>query len=173
MRNFYPQHWLQSKYETKNSWQLKNIKATFCYLKKSRIWGVLGCRMVFIHCLGPFHTHTHIYSLCKTILSWQCKNHLVWTHWPNCGWTLFLHDSWTQIPKYIKLVETFVVQVIRLVEVEQCFPCTNFVKSKLRNRLTTHLKLVIRIFSHNFFKIFISNHQFKVEKTRVYYGAKG
>jgi hypothetical protein len=35
---FYPQHWLQLEYETKISWQLKNIKATFCYLKTSRIW---------------------------------------------------------------------------------------------------------------------------------------
>ncbi len=139
-------------------------------LEKSRIWEswVVGWLSTIALVLLIY---IYICSLCKAMLSWQCKNHLMWTHWPNCGSTLSLHDSWTQIPKYIKLVEIVVVQVICLVEVEQCFPYTNFVRSELRKRLTTHLKLVIHIFSHNFFKFckfFISNHQFKVEKTRVW-----
>ncbi len=154
----------------KNFLTIEKYQGNLLPFEKSKIWEswVVGWFLSI-----ALDLLIYICSLCKTILSWQCKNHLVWTHWPNCRWTLCFHDSWTQIPKYIKLVEIVVVQTICLIEVDQCFPYTNFVKSKLRNRLTTRWKWSFTFLSHNFFKFckfFISNHQFK---TRVYYGAKG
>jgi hypothetical protein len=58
-----------------------------------------------------------------------------------------------KIPKYIKLVEVDVVQVIGSVEDERCFPTLTFMKTKLWSKLTTHLKLVIWIFSQKFFTL--------------------
>jgi hypothetical protein len=51
-----------------------------------------------------------------------------------------------KIPKYIKIVEIVVLQIIGLVEDELCFNAFNFMKTKLRNKLMTHLDLVIRMF---------------------------
>ncbi len=66
----------------------------------------------------------------------------------------FLSSSWIfehQILEYIKLIELVVVQVIGLVENEQCFPNLIFMKTKLRNQLTVNLELVIHMFSQKYF----------------------
>ncbi len=72
-----------------------------------------------------------------------------------------------KILEYIKLVELLVVQVIGLVEDEQCFSKLTIMKTKLRNQLTVHLELVIQMFSQKFFTIKTSllEQQFKVGKT--------
>ncbi len=57
-----------------------------------------------------------------------------------------------KIPKYIKLVE-LVVQIIDYVEDECCFSTLTFMKTKLRNRSTMHLKLVIHMFNQKFFTL--------------------
>jgi hypothetical protein len=54
---------------------------------------------------------------------------------------------------YIKLVELAIVQVIGLVEDEKCFSTLTFMKTKLQNRLTTHLELVIWMFGQFFFTL--------------------
>jgi hypothetical protein len=43
------------------------------------------------------------------------------------------------------------VQVIGIVKDERCFSTLTFMKNKLRNWLTMHLELVIRMFSQKFF----------------------
>jgi hypothetical protein len=50
------------------------------------------------------------------------------------------------MPKYIKMAEIIVVQVIGSMEDEWCFSMFSFMKTKLRNRLMTHLDVVIRMF---------------------------
>jgi len=56
-----------------------------------------------------------------------------------------------KILEYIKLVELVIVQVIGSVEDERCFSTLTFMKTKLQNILTTHVELVIWIFSQKFF----------------------
>jgi hypothetical protein len=54
-------------------------------------------------------------------------------------------------PKYLKLVELAMVQIVSGVEDEKCFSTLVFMKSKLWNRLTTHLPLVVRMFAQQFY----------------------
>jgi hypothetical protein len=51
------------------------------------------------------------------------------------------------IPKYIKLLEIAIVKIIESMEDEHTFNTRSFMKSKLKNRFTTHLDLVIHTFS--------------------------
>jgi len=55
------------------------------------------------------------------------------------------------MPKYIKMVEIAVVQVIGSMEDEWCFSMFSFMKTKLRNQLTTHLDVVIHMFDSKFY----------------------
>jgi hypothetical protein len=52
--------------------------------------------------------------------------------------------------EYVKLVELTMVQVVGSVEDEPCF---STLESKLHNRLTTHLPLVVRMFAQHFYTI--------------------
>jgi hypothetical protein len=45
------------------------------------------------------------------------------------------------------------VQVIGSMEDERCFSTLTFMKAKLQNRVTTHLELIIWIFSQKFFTL--------------------
>jgi len=56
---------------------------------------------------------------------------------------ILFHD----IPKYTKLLKIASVKIIRSMEDEHTFNTKSLMKSKLRNRLTTHLDLVIHMFS--------------------------
>ncbi len=56
-----------------------------------------------------------------------------------------------KIFEYIKLVELAVVQVIGLVEDEWCFSTFTSMKTKLNNRLTKHLELIILMFNQKVF----------------------
>jgi hypothetical protein len=49
--------------------------------------------------------------------------------------------------KYINLIEIATIKIIGSMEDEHTFNNKSFMKSKLRNRLTTHLDLVIHMFS--------------------------
>jgi hypothetical protein len=53
--------------------------------------------------------------------------------------------------KYVKLAELAMVQVIGSVEDKKCFSTLAFMKSKFCNRLTTHLPLVVHMFTQNFY----------------------
>jgi hypothetical protein len=53
--------------------------------------------------------------------------------------------------KYVKLVEMAIVQIVGNVKDECCFFTLAFMKSKLRNKLTTHLPLVVWMFAHQFY----------------------
>ncbi len=50
-------------------------------------------------------------------------------------------------PKYVKSAKLAMVQIVGNVEDEKCFSTLAFMKSKLWNRLTTHLPLVVRMFA--------------------------
>jgi len=54
-------------------------------------------------------------------------------------------------PKYVKLAEMAMVQIVGSVENEHCFFTLAFMKSKLRNGLITHLRLVVRMFAQWFY----------------------
>jgi hypothetical protein len=49
------------------------------------------------------------------------------------------------------LAKIAIVQIIGLVEDECTFNTLSFMKSKLKNRLTNHLDLVIHMFSQHFY----------------------
>jgi hypothetical protein len=52
-----------------------------------------------------------------------------------------------------KLVELVIVMVLGSVEDERTFSTLTFMKSKLRNRPTTHLDLVVRMYAQDFFTL--------------------
>jgi len=61
--------------------------------------------------------------------------------------------------KYIKLVDVVVVQVIGWTKNEHTFSTFSFMKSKLRNRLTTtHLDLMLYMFLQHFFTLKNTSH---------------
>jgi len=49
--------------------------------------------------------------------------------------------------EYVKFVELTMLHIIGSVEDEKCFSTLAFMKSKLRNKLTTHLPIVVRMFA--------------------------
>jgi hypothetical protein len=53
--------------------------------------------------------------------------------------------------EYVKLVELAIVQIVGSMEDERCFSTLAFIKSKLQNRPTTHLPLVVRMFAEQFY----------------------
>jgi len=67
-------------------------------------------------------------------------------------------------PKYFKLVEIAMVQVLGNVENECCFSSLAFCKSKLHNRLTTNLGLVVKMFSHKFYTLHNFSYAFAYEE---------
>jgi hypothetical protein len=75
-----------------------------------------------------------------------------------------------KIQKYTKLAKLDVVQVIGSIENECCFSTPIFMKTKLRNILTMHLELVIRMFSLKTFPFGVAIQSWKDSK--MWYGAK-
>jgi hypothetical protein len=57
------------------------------------------------------------------------------------------------LSEYIKLAEIAVVLILGSVEDERMFSTLSFMKDKLRNRLQTHLLLVVSMHGQNFFDI--------------------
>jgi len=53
----------------------------------------------------------------------------------------------SNFPKYIKLVELAMVQIIGSVEDERCLSTLTFMKSKLHNKLTIHFLIVVCMFA--------------------------
>ncbi len=53
-------------------------------------------------------------------------------------------------PKYVKLVEMAMVQIVGSVEDEHCFYMLAFMKSKFHNKLTTHLPLLFGCLHNSF-----------------------
>jgi hypothetical protein len=45
------------------------------------------------------------------------------------------------------------VMIMGIVENEKCLSNMGFMKNKLRNRLTTHLDLTVRMFAQKFFRL--------------------
>lgn len=58
-----------------------------------------------------------------------------------------------KLSEFMKLVELAVVQILDSTEDERTFSNLSFMKNKLRNRLTTHLDLCVRVFSQKFFTL--------------------
>jgi hypothetical protein len=56
----------------------------------------------------------------------------------------------SSFPKYVKFVELAMVHIIGNVEDEKCFSTLAFMKSKLHNKLTTHLPIVVHMFAQQF-----------------------
>ncbi len=54
-----------------------------------------------------------------------------------------------KLSEYIKVVEIAMVQILGLVEDERTFDNLAFMKSKLCNRLTTHLNLCVHMFTRS------------------------
>ncbi len=67
-------------------------------------------------------------------------------------------------PKYLKLAEIFIVQVLGNVNNEWCFSFLAFCESKLCNKHTTNLGLVVRMFSHKFYTFHIFPYAFAYEE---------
>jgi hypothetical protein len=59
----------------------------------------------------------------------------------------------TSFPKYVKLAELVMVYIIGSVEDERFFFTLAFMKSKLHNKLTTHLPLVVHMFSQQLYTL--------------------
>jgi hypothetical protein len=66
----------------------------------------------------------------------------------------------TNFPKYNKLVELVLVQIVGNVEDERCLYFLAFMKSKFHNRLTTWLLFVVQMFTQHFYII----HNFPYEE---------
>jgi hypothetical protein len=57
------------------------------------------------------------------------------------------------LSEYIKVAELAVVMVLGSVQDERTFSTLTFMKNKLRNRLTTHLELVVSMKMQNFYTL--------------------
>ncbi len=55
--------------------------------------------------------------------------------------------------EFLKVVQIAIIMVVGRVEDESIFPTINFMKSKLHNRLTTHLNLVVWMYVQNVYKL--------------------
>ncbi len=68
-------------------------------------------------------------------------------------WALLTTNQiiFSKLSKCLKLVELSMVVVLGKVEDENYFSNLFFMKSKLRNQLTTHLDLVVQIYAYNFY----------------------
>jgi hypothetical protein len=78
-----------------------------------------------------------------------------------------------KLSEFMKVAEIAHVQVLGSVEDERTFSSLSFLKNKLRNRLTTHLDLVVRMFSHNFYTLNTFPYQVAISNwkaQRVRYG---
>ncbi len=53
--------------------------------------------------------------------------------------------------EFFRLVELVIVMVLGSVEDERTFSTLTFMKSKLRNHLTTHFDLVVKMYAQDFF----------------------
>ncbi len=58
-----------------------------------------------------------------------------------------------KLNEYMKVAEIAIVMVLGLVEDERTFNNLAFTKSKLCNRLTTHLDLCVHMFTYNFYNV--------------------
>ncbi len=56
----------------------------------------------------------------------------------------------SSFPEYVKFVELAMIHIIGIVEDEKCFSTLAFMKSKLHNKITTHLPIVVRMFAQQF-----------------------
>ena len=80
--------------------------------------------------------------------------------------------------EFVKDVEIAHVQVLGIVEIERAFNSLSFLKSKLRNRLTTHvthLDLVVRMVSQEFYTLNIFGYEVAIsdwKALRIRYGGE-
>jgi len=58
-----------------------------------------------------------------------------------------------RIYEYFKLIELTIVVILGNVENERIFSTITFMKSKLRNRLTINLDMVVRMYAQDFFTL--------------------
>jgi hypothetical protein len=70
--------------------------------------------------------------------------------WRSFVFNVILKDT---IFEYFKLVELAIVVVLGIVEDELTFYTITFMKSKLRNRLSINLDLVVRMYAQDFFTL--------------------
>lgn len=77
--------------------------------------------------------------------------------------------------EFIKVAKIAHIQVLGSVEDERTFSSLSFLKSKLRNRLTTHLDLVVRMFAQDFYTLNTFPYQTAItdwKAQRVRYGGE-
>jgi hypothetical protein len=56
-------------------------------------------------------------------------------------------------PKYVKLTKLAMVQIINIMEDERCFSTLAFMKSKVHNKLITHLPIVVHMLAQQFYTL--------------------
>jgi hypothetical protein len=55
--------------------------------------------------------------------------------------------------EFFKLIELLIIMVLGSVEDERTFSTLTFMKLKLKNHLTTHLDLVVKMYAQDFFTL--------------------
>jgi hypothetical protein len=71
--------------------------------------------------------------------------------------------------KYIKLAKIVVIEVLGSIEDEWCSSTFSFMKSKLQNRLTTHLDLIIHMFVQRFYTFENFPYHQTIEEWKVFH----
>ncbi len=130
--------------------QLSILKAHYYFGKH------IGPKQLFIpplmkHCSCNMHMFSN--SLCSPIAMLP----LVLLYNPCTKiWTKLATNQllFHRLSKWLKFIELSMAIIMGSVEDERCFSNQGFMKSKLRNRLTTHLDLVVKMFVQ---KSFTSN----------------
>lgn len=125
------------------------LKAQYCFEKK------FGMKV-------PTLLNEHKVDVGPSFSSWLCRQTLskLWS----LLWLAILSLSYAPIYllmfvlkhwlfQYFKLVEVYVVMIPCRMEVEQCFSIEFCMKFKLRNKLTNHLDLVVKMFDHDQYSI--------------------
>jgi hypothetical protein len=122
---------------------LEVVKASFCYGKTSALNGqeVQVLKLLNARDLECQHG---LFKLTMKFNAMACMAPPFDTNLPTRMWRLVttFRILITSFPKYVKLAKLAMVQVVGSVEDETCFFILVFMKSKLHNRLTTHLLLM-------------------------------
>jgi len=134
---------------------LEVVKTSFCYNKISTLNGQ-EVQVFEIFNVRDLEYQQGLFKLIMKSNATTCMGPPFDTNLPTKMWRLMttFHILITSFPKYVKLVKLAMVQMVGSVEDERCFFILVFMKSsKLHNRMTTHLLLVVQMFVQHFYII--------------------
>jgi hypothetical protein len=151
----YPQYWTDQECDSNFEKHLKIIKAHYGHSMPFSIAKFLEGSINSILSPVNLDMQTSLFRMtmkenATTMLRKPYDINPVTRMWRSIDSNSFLRHS---LSEFVKVSEIAMVMVLGSVQVERTFSQVSFMKSKLRNRLTTNLSLVVGFKSQDFFSI--------------------